>query len=131
MATVDALQIVRDLESMILRHAVTAEGNLKMAPEVMSALVDTGLLRMWIPKAFGGLEMAPNAALEVMETLVRIDASTGRVVSNCVFITILYQFLPTSVIEELLGDPGAVICGSFVPPGTAKATRDGYLVNGN
>jgi hypothetical protein len=46
MATVDALQIVRDLEPMILRHAVTAEGNRKMAPEVMSALVDTGLLRM-------------------------------------------------------------------------------------
>ena len=57
MATVDALQIVRDLESMILRHAVNAEGNRKMAPDVMSALVDTGLLRMWIPKAFGGLEM--------------------------------------------------------------------------
>jgi indole-3-acetate monooxygenase len=131
MATVDSMQIVRDLEPLILRHADTAEVNRKMAPEVMEALVDTGLLKMWIPKAFGGLEMAPNAALEVMEALARIDASTGWVVSNCVFITILYQFLPTSVIEELLGNPGAVMCGSFVPPGTAKATRDGYIVKGN
>lgn len=131
MATIDLLHIVRDLEPMILRHAATAEGNRKMAPEVMAALVDTGLLRMWIPQALGGLEMAPNAALEVMEALARIDAATGWVVSNCVFITILYQFLPTPVIEELLGDPGAVTCGSFVPPGTAQATGDGYLVNGN
>ena len=131
MATVDFLQIVRDLEPMILRHAATAEENRKMAPEVMSELVDTGLLRMWIPKAFGGLEMAPNAALDVMEALARIDASTGWVVSNCVLITTLYQFLPTSVIEELLGDPGAVTCGSFVPPGTAQDTGDGYIVNGN
>ena len=102
-----------------------------MAPEVMSALVDTGLLRMWIPQALGGLEMAPNAALAVMEALARIDAATGWVVSNYVLITILYQFLPASVIEELLGDPGAVTCGSFVPPGTAHATGDGYIVNGN
>ena len=131
MATVDALQIVRDLEPIILRHAATAEVNRKMAPEVMSALVDTGLLRMWIPQALGGLEMAPNAALAVMEALARIDAATGWVVSNCVFITTLYQFLPAPVIKELLGDPGAVTCGSFVPPGTVQAAGDGYLVNGN
>ena len=135
MATVDALQdalqIVRDLEPIILRHAATAEVNRKMAPEVMSALVDTGLLRMWIPQALGGLEMAPNAALAVMEALARIDAATGWVVSNCVFITTLYQFLPAPVMEELIGDPGAVTCGSFVPPGTAQAVGDGYLVNGN
>jgi alkylation response protein AidB-like acyl-CoA dehydrogenase len=131
MATVDALQIVRDLEPMILRHAATAEVNRKMVPEVMAALVDTGLLRMWIPQALGGLEMAPNAALAVMEALARIDTATGWVVSNCVFITTLYQFLPAPVLEELLGDPKAVTCGSFVPPGTAQATRDGYLVNGN
>jgi alkylation response protein AidB-like acyl-CoA dehydrogenase len=131
MATVDFLHIVRDLEPLILRHAATAEVNRKMAPEVMAALVDSGLLRMWIPRALGGLEMAPNAALEVMEALARIDAATGWVVSNCVFITILYQFLPAPVLEELLGDPGAVICGSFVPPGTAQATGDGYIVNGN
>ena len=34
-------------------------------------------------------------------------------------------------MEELLGDPKAVTCGSFVPPGTAQASGDGYLVNGN
>jgi len=131
MATVDSLQIVRDLEPMILRHAATAEVNRKMAPEVMAALVDTGLLRMWIPQALGGLEMAPNAALAVMEALARIEAATGWVVSNCVFITTLYQFLPAPVIEELLGAPGTVTCGSFVPPGTARATGDSYVVNGN
>jgi alkylation response protein AidB-like acyl-CoA dehydrogenase len=116
---------------MILRHAATAEVNRKMAPKVMSALIDTGLLRMWIPRALGGLEVAPNAALHGMEALSRIDAATGWVVSNSVLISTLYQFLPRPVMEELLGHPGVVTCGSFVPPGTAQATEDGYLVNGN
>src|ERR1044072_2373196 len=54
--------LVRDLEPLLLRHAAAAEANRKMAPEVMAALVDTGLLRMWGPKAYGGAETEPNAA---------------------------------------------------------------------
>jgi alkylation response protein AidB-like acyl-CoA dehydrogenase len=66
-----------------------------------------------------------------MEALARIDPATGWVVSNCVFISTLYQFLPAPTTEELLGDPKAVTCGSFVPPGTAQVSGDGYLLNGN
>jgi alkylation response protein AidB-like acyl-CoA dehydrogenase len=131
MTTVDLLQVVKDLEPTVLRHAGTAEVNRRMAPEVMSALVDAGLFRMWIPQALGGLEMPPNAALDVMEALSRIDPATGWVVSNSVFISTLYQFLPAPVIEELLSHPGVVTCGSFVPPGTARANGDGYIVKGN
>ena len=123
--------VVDDLEPLILRHAEAAEKNRKMAPEVMSALAETGLLRMWIPKAYNGMETAPNDALGAMEALARIDAATGWVVSNCVFISMIYQFLPDTVVSELLGDPRAVTCGSFVPPGTAMATDDSYIVNGN
>ena len=129
--THDLLAKVERIRPLIEAHAADAETNRKMAPEVMAALVDTGLLRMWIPQALGGLEAAPNAALAVMEALARIDPATGWVVSNCVFIATLYQFLPPRVIEELLGDPNAVTCGSFVPPGTAQEHGDGYVVNGN
>ncbi len=97
----------------------------------MSALVDSGLLKMWVPEAFGGLEIAPNDALHVMEELSRIDPATGWVVSNCVFISILGQFLPLPVVQELLGGPGTVTCGTFVPPGTAKEIGDSYIINGN
>lgn len=124
-ATIDALR------PLIRRHSATSESDRQMAPEVMSALVDVGLLRMWVPKAYGGAELAPNEALDVLEDLARIDGSTGWVVSNCVFITMLYQFLPESVVKELLGRADAVACGSFVPPGTARATDDGYLISGN
>jgi indole-3-acetate monooxygenase len=129
--TNDLLAKVAQLRPLIAAHAADAETNRKMAPEVMEALVDADLMRMWIPQALGGLELAPNDALAVMEALARIDPATGWVVSNCVFITTLYQFLPPAVIEHLLGDPRAVTCGSFVPPGTAQASDGGYVVNGN
>ena len=129
--TATMLDKVAELTPLIRARAAAAEANRRMDPEVMSALVDAGLLRMWIPRSLGGLEMDPNESLDVMEALARVDASTGWVVSNCVFISTICQFLPAAVCEELLEDPRATICGSFVPPCTARATDGGYLISGN
>lgn len=122
---------VAAVEPVIRRHAAGAEHNRVMAPEVMDALISSGLLRMWVPTAYGGLEADPNEALDVMEQLARIDAATGWVVSNCVFLAMLPQFLPEPTRARILGDPGLVACGTFVPPGTARATADGYVINGD
>jgi alkylation response protein AidB-like acyl-CoA dehydrogenase len=124
-------EAVATLEPVIRRHAADAEQNRVMAPEIMEALVASGLLRMWVPQAYGGLEADPNESLDVMEQLSRIDAATGWVVSNCVFISILPQFLPEPVRARIAGDPAIVACGTFVPPGTARATADGYILNGD
>jgi alkylation response protein AidB-like acyl-CoA dehydrogenase len=130
-ATTVTLDSVRDLEPLIREQAADSERRREMAPEVMSALVDSGVFRMWIPKDYGGLEVDPNDALEIIEALARIDGSTGWVVSNCVTVAIFHQFLPPVTVKELLGDPAAVPCGSFWPPGTAEATDDGYVISGN
>ena len=122
---------VTALEPTIRQHAATAEHNRVMAPEIMEALVASGLMRMWVPRAYGGLEADPNESLDVMEQLARIDASSGWVVSNCVFISTLPQFLPEPVCAEIVGNPAIVACGTFVPPGTARVTSDGYVINGN
>ena len=54
---------VAELTPLIRARATSAEANRRMAPEVMAALVDTGLFRMWIPRALGGLEMDPTRRL--------------------------------------------------------------------
>lgn len=131
MTMVDTKQIVRDLEPVLRRHAASAEANRQMAPEVIAALVDSGVMRMWIPEAYDGMELPPNDALSVMEELARIDPSTGWVVSNCVFISMLPQFVPSEILERILGERGAMICGSFVPPGEARAVDGGYTLKGN
>ena len=124
-------EAVTTLDPLIRRNAGSAERNRVMAPEIMEALVASGLMRMWVPQAYGGLEADPNESLDVMEQLARIDAATGWVVSNCVFISTLPQFLPEPVRAHIAGDPAIVACGSFVPPGTARATADGYIINGD
>ncbi len=131
MTAIMSIDTVRELEPVIRRHAADAETRRDMAPEVMSRLVDARVFRMWTPEVYGGLEMEPNDALAIMEAFARIDGSVGWVVSNSVTVAIFHQFLPATVNTELLGDPRAVPCGAFWPPGTAKRTGDGYIVNGN
>ena len=124
-------EAVTAIEPIIRSHAADAEEKRVMAPAIMDALTSSGLLRMWIPRAYGGLEADPNESLDAMEQLARIDAATGWVVSNCVFISTMTQFLPEEQCARIVGDPAAVTCGTFVPPGTARATDDGYLLNGD
>jgi indole-3-acetate monooxygenase len=131
MATAVSLDTVRDLYPLIRRHAATSESQREMAPEVMSALVDAGVFRMWIPREYGGQEANPNDALDVIEEFARIDGSAGWVVSNCVTVAVFHQFLPSVTVKELLGDPATIPCGSFWPPGTAKAAGDAYVISGN
>ena len=131
MGPTDLLKSIRDIEPVIRRNAASSEADRKMAPEVMEALKESGVFRMWVPQQLGGLQMAPNPSLDVIEALSKIDSAAGWVVSNCVFISTLYQFLPEATRRELLGGPMIVTCGSFVPPGTARERDDGYVVSGN
>jgi indole-3-acetate monooxygenase len=133
MATAPAVSLdtVAGVEPLIRRHAANAECRREMAPEVMSAFVDAGLFRMWVPKAHGGQQADPDLALEVIEELARVDGSAGWVVSNCVTVALFHQFLPAETVDELLGDPGTVPCGAFWPPGTARATAGGHAISGN
>ena len=38
-------------------------------------MLDAGVFRCWIPKALGGLEMEPNAALRMFEGIAHADGS--------------------------------------------------------
>ncbi len=126
-----SLETVRSLEGVLRENSGQGEVDRRMSEASMEALIDSGALRMWMPSEFGGAEMEPNASLDVMEAFARIDPAAGWIVSNCVFISIMGQFLPPHVVAKILSDPKAVTCGSFVPPGLAQPTSGGYSVTGN
>src|SRR5581483_1299242 len=74
--------LIARVESTVQRYAATSEAERRLAPEVMAALIDAGLQGVWIPRAFGGLELEPLSALRLFEELSRIDGSAGRIVGN-------------------------------------------------
>jgi alkylation response protein AidB-like acyl-CoA dehydrogenase len=129
---VPSLQTVHDLEPLIARQAAAAEESRRMQPEVIEALREAGLFRLWVPREFGGYEMDPDESLVMMEELARIDPAAGWVVSNCSLISTVTQMASPAAQAEILFRPDVVTCGSFVPAGPVTSVREGdsYRVTG-
>jgi alkylation response protein AidB-like acyl-CoA dehydrogenase len=122
--------MVAEVEPVVRQYAASAERERRLPPAVMTALVEAGLLRTWVPRALGGLELEPVAALQLFEELSRLDGSVGWVVGNASFIAYACQILPDESAEELFADPRAVVAGAWNPPGTAVPVAGGFRVSG-
>src|SRR5947207_6385006 len=73
-ALVDAAQA---LEPIIREHAAEAERERRLAAPVWEALAGAGLLRMYVPKSLGGLEVDPVTVARVTEVVAGSDSAAG------------------------------------------------------
>ena len=53
------------LQPLIERHSSANEQNQRLDQEVVDALVDAGIYRMWMPKEVGGVELSPPKSLQL------------------------------------------------------------------
>jgi alkylation response protein AidB-like acyl-CoA dehydrogenase len=86
---------------------------------------------MCVPRALGGLEVAPLTFYRVVEAVARLDGSTGW----CTFIGgaggLVGAYLANQTAEAMFGrDPLAIMAGSVAPTGRASVAEGGYLVSG-
>lgn len=125
------LHAVCTLEPLIRQYADEAESTHQLSPAVVRALAEAGLFRMCVPRALGGLEIAPLTFYRVVEAVARLDGSTGW----CAFIGgaggLVGAYLANQTAEVMFGrDPLAIMAGSVAPAGRATVAAGGYLVSG-
>lgn len=129
-AAVAPEEMVARVEPVLRRYASVAEAERRLAPEAVAALIDAGVFRVWMPKAFGGLELDPLSSLRLFEEVSRIDGSAGWVVGNAALGPYISQMLPDEGAAEVLADPRTVHAGVYNPPGAAVPVEGGYRVTG-
>src|SRR5262245_3722621 len=71
------LHAIGALDPLIRHHADDAERQRQLPLPVVQALTDAELFRMCVPRALGGLEVAPLTFYRVVEAVARLDGSTG------------------------------------------------------
>ena len=79
MTLADYVARARDLAPLIREHAERSEREAQLAPEVVDALHDSGLFRIFLPARLGGGDLTIPESLRVFEEAARIDGSTGWV----------------------------------------------------
>ena len=132
-ATTPLAERAKALIPVLDAGGVYADLNGQLAPEVVDAFADAGLLRMWVPEDLGGFELAPRDSLEVLALTAYADPSAGWVhMAASLAVGVAGSFLGETAVKELFGSGNCpVIAGQGTAPGTAKSVDGGYLLTGS
>jgi alkylation response protein AidB-like acyl-CoA dehydrogenase len=103
----------------------------RIAPDVIAALSDAGILHMLMPASLGGGAADIIAYNSVIETVAAADASTGWVLAQTLASSHAAGYLAPEIAREVFGAPTSVIAWG-PPAGLAKAIagNGGYTVTG-
>ena len=124
------VEAARSIADVVAAHADESEAQRRLAEPTVRALADTGLVRMCVPRAYGGPEASPMEFVEAIEAVASVDGAAGWCVMIGSTTSSMSMFLPPEWATELFGDPTIVTGGVFAPNGTAVPVDGGWSVTG-
>lgn len=126
----DLVRRVEAARVTIAAHADRAEQSGRLADEVVAAMHEAGLYRMLVPRRWGGSGLPVLESFPVIEAMARIDGATGwnlNVAATSMLLVTRLVADPT-VLDEILGDPRALIAGGVDPAGVSVERVPGGCV---
>ncbi|QIP42628.1 hydroxylase [Rhodococcus erythropolis] len=94
-------------------------------------LRDSGVIRMFQPKEFGGLEAHPREFAETAMAIGAMDGATGWVSGIVGVHPWELAFFDRKAQEEVWGtDPDTWMASPYAPMGVARPVEGGYILNG-
>ena len=130
-ATEEILSRVRALEPDIRQAAEAMEMDRRLPDDLARALMQAGVFRMGVPRAYDGPELDPMGQVRVVEELSRIEGSVGWLSMISSAGSFLAAFLQPPIAQRLFAAPESVLAGNLRPPQRAEAVDGGYRVNGH
>jgi 3-hydroxy-9,10-secoandrosta-1,3,5(10)-triene-9,17-dione monooxygenase len=128
----EAMRRARDIVPILRERAQAAEDARMLTRENEHLLHETGLFRFHQPKAFGGMELAFVALVDIAAEIARGCPSTAWNVGNLAcHHWILGYYEPETQHEVWDANPDALIASSIaLAAGRARKVEGGFIVNG-
>src|SRR5215472_1527167 len=101
-----------EIEPVVRAHAAEAERERRLPDAVADAMRARGLYRMWRPRAFGGLELDPMTAFQVLEAVSRIDSAAGWNLQLSSALDAFGAWFSDEGAEEIFGRPDSSLAGA-------------------
>ncbi len=126
----DPIARARDLGPAITAAAATIEQTQRIGEPLLTQLHDARLLRLLLPRSFGGEEVEPWVYLGTVEEVSRHDASVGWNLFVANSSALIAPFLEPASAHAIYDDPRALI--AWGPPNAARArvVAGGYRISG-
>ncbi|WP_373019269.1 hypothetical protein [Thiomicrorhabdus sp.] len=127
----DLLNNVKAILPIIKQAAEASEQLGRLQDEVLDALFEQRLFRLFIPEKYNGEPTDLPTALHAFELIASADGATGWLAMIGAGGGLFSGFLEESAASEIFSPERAVIAGSGMPSGVAtKNQDDGYDVSG-
>jgi alkylation response protein AidB-like acyl-CoA dehydrogenase len=119
-----------DVGELVEAHADRCEQDRRLAPRVVDALREAGLMRMCVPAVYGGPEVDPLTLFDSIETVSTSDGAAGWCVMIASTTSSLSMFLPPTWAETIFSSRDVITGGVFAPNGQARRGDDHWVVDG-
>jgi alkylation response protein AidB-like acyl-CoA dehydrogenase len=123
------LEIARKFRPRILAERDHIEASRRLPDDLARDLAHAGFFRIFLPKAYGGIDLTPMAARAVFEELARADASVAWCVWNGNTHWTAAQ-LSSDTARTIYAKPDVITANSTRASGQAQIVAGGYRVNG-
>jgi indole-3-acetate monooxygenase len=126
----NAKDFVASVTPEIRARAQEIERNRGVPSDLARKLAKGGLFHLFTPESFGGLELSPSEAGQIMEDLAEADMSTAwcAMIGSCGALGAAY--LDPAVAKAMIPSIETIICGVAAPTGVAVIEGDNYRVSG-
>lgn len=131
----DLLNRASSLFGLLRKNVAEADAMRRLPDENIDALQQADLLKVWVPRRYGGFEAPIQTQINLSAEIARACPSTGWVFANLTTLSAIACLLSQKAQDEIFGaDGNALVCGVLLPGGTASPsatkTTDGYRVSG-
>ncbi|HEY6457318.1 MAG TPA: acyl-CoA dehydrogenase family protein [Steroidobacteraceae bacterium] len=125
------LSHARELAARAADRAVESEVARTLAPDLVAALREIGIFRMFVPRSHGGLELEFPETLPIIEALACGDGAIGWTAMIGSHLPLFAAPLPRRSFDQLYSNgPDLIGAGAAVPAGRAEVTEGGFVVSG-
>src|SRR5438093_4629343 len=116
----DTAQTKRAVDGVLdLIHAAAdeIERSRRLPDAVVAALRDTGINRLLIPAALGGMEAPITDVMDIMERIAAVDGSTGWCAAIGAGSNLFAGYMPATGARTVFADPDQGNATMFAPVG--------------
>ena len=121
----DVLTAVDGVLPLVAKRADAMERDGRLADDVVSALRATGLHRMAVPAALGGLEAPVVDVVDVIERIAAVDGSTAWCSVIAAGSNLFAGYIEEAAARTVFADPDQGNATMFAPNGRLTGGPDG------
>lgn len=120
------LDAVEQIAPILRAHAAEAEERRRLSDAAAAAMKEAGLYRMWIPRAYGGLELDFMTGGRVIEEVAGVDSAAAWNLAVSAGGSTLLAYFDEQAAAEIYADGDCIVAGAFFPTAEAVPTEGGF-----